>query len=52
MVEYRIVKYCRLCKKRFVVPKAKAKVVYCEHCQERIEQSEQKEEKEKEENEH
>lgn len=46
MVDYRIVKYCRLCKTRFVVPKSKAKVVYCEKCQRRIEESNQKEEAE------
>ena len=33
MVEYNIVKFCRLCKKRFVVSKREAKKYYCDDCQ-------------------
>ena len=33
MADYNIVKYCRLCKKRFVVGKSEAKKNYCDVCQ-------------------
>jgi hypothetical protein len=33
MVDYKIVKYCRLCKKRFVVSKGEVRVIYCPECQ-------------------
>jgi len=33
MVDYNIVKYCRLCKKRFVVPKGESKKNFCDVCQ-------------------
>lgn len=33
MVEYKIVKYCKLCKKRFVVDKKEARKFYCDKCQ-------------------
>ena len=36
MVNYRIVKYCRLCKKRFVVDKSDSKINYCSDCQTRM----------------
>ena len=32
MADYKIVKYCRWCKKRFVVGKVDAKKNYCEDC--------------------
>ncbi len=39
MVDYKIVKYCRLCKKRFVVNKGESKRYYCDECQLRIDKS-------------
>jgi uncharacterized Fe-S radical SAM superfamily protein PflX len=36
MVDYRIVKYCRLCKKRFVVDKSENKKNYCDECQKKL----------------
>ena len=39
MVDYKIVKYCRLCKTRFVIPKSEAKKNYCDACQVKFEAS-------------
>jgi len=39
MVEYKIVKYCRLCKKRYVVNRGEAKKIYCVTCQRKITRS-------------
>ncbi len=36
MAEYRLVKFCRLCKIRFVVEKSEAKKNYCDKCLKRI----------------
>ena len=36
MVEYKIVKYCRLCRKRMVVPKGEARKNYCDACIKRM----------------
>ena len=36
MAEYNIVKYCRLCKKRYVVTKGESKKNYCDECQKKI----------------
>jgi len=33
MAEYKIVKYCRFCKKRFVVNKGESKILFCGDCQ-------------------
>ncbi|MFH1641788.1 MAG: hypothetical protein ABIC04_02720 [Nanoarchaeota archaeon] len=33
MVDYKIVKFCRRCKKRFVVSKAESKKNYCDDCE-------------------
>jgi len=33
MVEYNVVKYCRMCKKRFLVGKSEAKKNFCDACQ-------------------
>ncbi|MFH1827651.1 MAG: hypothetical protein ABH824_00145 [Nanoarchaeota archaeon] len=33
MAEYKLVKYCRLCKKRFVVDKSEKRKNYCDTCQ-------------------
>ena len=32
MPDYKIVKYCRACKKRFVVSKGESKENYCDEC--------------------
>ena len=36
MVEYKIVKHCRLCKVRFVVQKEESKKNYCDKCIKRL----------------
>lgn len=36
MVDYKIVKFCRLCKVRFVVPKSESKKNYCDICQKKM----------------
>ena len=36
MVDYNIVKHCRMCRKRYVVNKSEAKKNYCDACQLRI----------------
>lgn len=36
MVDYKIVKHCRLCKKRFVVEKSEARINFCKECQLRL----------------
>ena len=36
MVNYKIVKYCRICKTRFVVMRDKSKVHLCEACLKRL----------------
>ncbi|MBU4352856.1 MAG: hypothetical protein KJ939_07310 [Nanoarchaeota archaeon] len=36
MVEYKIVKYCRLCKTRFTVNKGESRRNYCNDCQLKI----------------
>jgi len=33
MVDYKIVKYCRRCKKRYVVNKGEANKNFCDECQ-------------------
>lgn len=33
MIDYKIIKFCRTCKKRFVVHKAESKKNYCDDCQ-------------------
>lgn len=33
MADYRFVKYCRLCKKRFLVGKGEKRKNYCDKCQ-------------------
>jgi ribosomal protein L37AE/L43A len=45
MVDYKIVKYCRLCKKRFVVNKGESKIIYCDDCKLKIENQDMEEEK-------
>lgn len=46
MVNYKIVKFCRLCKKQFVVMKGEAKRIYCDFCVKRIEASNKRDEEE------
>ncbi|MBU1632185.1 MAG: hypothetical protein KJ580_03170 [Nanoarchaeota archaeon] len=36
MIEYNLVKYCRWCKKRFVVDKGKVRMIYCTECQKKV----------------
>lgn len=36
MVDYNIVKYCKLCKKRFVLRKGDVNKNYCDTCQQKI----------------
>lgn len=36
MVDYKIIKYCILCKKRFVVMKGQSRIRHCEECQKSI----------------
>lgn len=36
MVDYKIIKYCKACKIRFVVMKGEAKRYYCDKCQLKI----------------
>ena len=33
MINYKMVKFCRLCKSRFVVSKGESKKYYCEKCE-------------------
>ncbi|MFC1768611.1 hypothetical protein ACFLZX_02510 [Nanoarchaeota archaeon] len=44
MVDYKIVKNCMWCRKRFVVSKGEAKRYYCDECQIKVnkQQSEEK----------
>ncbi len=51
MVNYIIVKYCTLCKVRFVVEKGESRKYYCDKCQKKVfadMESERKEEAKKE----
>ena len=45
MVGYRIVQYCKLCKKRYIIEKGEKKSYYCEACKERMRKAMQKENK-------
>lgn len=36
MADYKIVKYCKICKKRFVVNKNESKQYYCDDCQSKV----------------
>lgn len=47
IAEYKIIKYCPVCKKRFVVNKGESKIRYCEECQKRYEKQKNNEEKKK-----
>jgi hypothetical protein len=46
MIDYKIVKYCRLCKKRFVVNKGESKQNYCDECQSKFDNEQNEEAKE------
>jgi len=45
MIDYKIVKYCRVCKKRFVVNKGESKFNYCVDCQKEYEKRMEKQAK-------
>jgi hypothetical protein len=49
MVEYRLVKYCRICRKRFIVNKGESKKYYCDECQLKVNKEREKSYKEEEE---
>ncbi|MBW2984037.1 hypothetical protein KY361_02915 [Candidatus Woesearchaeota archaeon] len=36
MVEYNIVKYCRICRERFVVGRRESKKQFCDKCQVKV----------------
>ena len=36
MVEYNLVKYCRMCRERFVVGRRESKKYYCDKCQVKV----------------
>jgi len=36
MVDYKIVKYCRFCRERFVVERGQVRVIYCDKCQKKV----------------
>ena len=40
MVAYKIVKFCRACRKRYVVDKGESKKNYCDECQAKYEKEE------------
>jgi len=44
MVEYNIIKYCRICKKRFIVNRGESKIVFCPNCQIKVDTERNKEE--------
>lgn len=46
MVEYRVVKYCRKCNKRYLVNKGEGRKIFCEDCFRKILKQKAKEEKE------
>jgi len=39
MIDYKIVKYCRACRVRFVVNKDESKKNYCDSCQSKFKQN-------------
>jgi len=45
---YRIVKYCRACKKRYLVNKGESKKNYCEECHVKVKKYFEKKDKEEE----
>ncbi|MBS3131729.1 hypothetical protein J4212_04820 [Candidatus Woesearchaeota archaeon] len=45
MAEYNIVKFCRLCRKRYVVGKSDSKKNYCDACQVKANKSYEEESK-------
>lgn len=47
MVKYKLVKFCMLCKERFVVDKTEARRYYCNKCQNKVKKSIEKERNEK-----
>jgi len=45
MVDYKIVKYCKMCKKRFVVNKGEQRKYYCDICQKKYDKWRESEDK-------
>ena len=45
MVDYNVVRFCRLCKKRMVFRKGEIKKRYCDECQKLIDEEEENERK-------
>jgi hypothetical protein len=46
MIDYKIIKYCILCRKRFVVRKGESKIRYCEECQKKLDKEREKQTRE------
>ena len=49
MANYRIVKYCRLCKGRFIVEKKDSRINYCVKCTEKMQKEQENKDKDEEE---
>jgi len=47
MFEYKVVKHCGHCKKRFVVSRENKRQYYCDECQERIAKLKKRDERKK-----
>ena len=43
MVQYNLVKYCALCRKRFVVGKGESRIRYCKPCQTKVDKESKEE---------
>ena len=48
MAGYNMVKFCRLCKVRFVVPKELSKKFYCDACEKKVKIEREKEQEQEE----
>lgn len=44
-IDYKIVKYCGLCKMRFIAKRGESKRIYCKKCQARINRLEKQDQK-------
>jgi len=42
MIDYKIIKYCRICRKRYVVMKGEAKKIFCVECQKKLDKERSK----------
>jgi len=36
MAGYKIIKFCRMCRKKFIVNKGESKIIYCEDCDKKV----------------